>query len=333
MHQPLEQQEVTSLPEMVNQKTSKEKVQRKIQVIDAIAQPQRHAQNRGISATTINKISEPKQQQNTQETQQRPAKMVPVLPPVSLPMQQVPSMGSSTTSSKRKENQRSLAHPANKKSQTGSTARGNGARKVSSTRPIFTTVAELPTALKPEDKENGFPYQLVYTQETQQKSAKLVPVLHQVSSSKKCCQNVEKKFCGNPPFQKHNIAMEQMPSASAITSSNRNENQKSQNDSIARRNCTGKTSSTRPIFTDFQQLTQLSTVSKPEVKENGFPKPAYSYSLLIALALKNSYTSKMTVKEIYTFLSEHFPYFKNAPNQGNLLRGIVIWSSTARSVC
>ena len=330
MHQPLEQQEVTSLKEMVNQKTSKEKVQRKIQVIDAIAQPQRHAKNRGISATTINKISN--QQQYTQETQQRPVKSVPVLTPISFPMQQVPSMASSTTSSNRKENQRSLAHPANKKSQTGSTARGNGARKVSSTRPIFTTVAELPTALKPEDKENGFPYQLVYTQETQQKSAKLVPVLHQVSSPKKCCQNVEKKFCGNPPFQKHNFAMEQMPSASII-SSNRNEKQKNQNESTARGDGTSKTSSTRPIFTDFQQLTQLSTVSKPEVKENGFPKPAYSYSLLIALALKNSYTSKMTVKEIYTFLSEHFPYFKNAPNQGSLLRGMVIWSSTARSVC
>jgi len=49
------------LSEMVNQQSPKEKVQRKIQVIDAIAQPPRHAKNRGISVTTINKMSEPKE--------------------------------------------------------------------------------------------------------------------------------------------------------------------------------------------------------------------------------------------------------------------------------
>ena len=48
------------LSEMVNQQSPKEKVQRKIQMIDAIAQPPRHAKNRGISVTTISKMSEPK---------------------------------------------------------------------------------------------------------------------------------------------------------------------------------------------------------------------------------------------------------------------------------
>ena len=37
-------------------------------------------------------------------------------------------------------------------------------------------------------------------------------------------------------------------------------------------------------------------------KENGFPKPAYSYSCLIALALKNSHTGSMSVSEIYKFM-------------------------------
>merc|ERR1712001_611350 len=54
--------------------------------------------------------------------------------------------------------------------------------------------------------------------------------------------------------------------------------------------------------------------SNAEGKENGFPKPAYSYSCLIALALKNSHTGSMSVSEIYKFMCEHFPYFKNAPS-------------------
>lgn len=36
--------------------------------------------------------------------------------------------------------------------------------------------------------------------------------------------------------------------------------------------------------------------------EGGFPKPAYSYSCLIALALKNSRTGSMSVSEIYKFM-------------------------------
>ncbi|KAF9414197.1 hypothetical protein HW555_007810, partial [Spodoptera exigua] len=44
-----------------------------------------------------------------------------------------------------------------------------------------------------------------------------------------------------------------------------------------------------------------------------FPKPAYSYSCLIAMALKNSRTGSLPVSEIYNFI-QHFPYFKTAPN-------------------
>ena len=42
--------------------------------------------------------------------------------------------------------------------------------------------------------------------------------------------------------------------------------------------------------------------AKQAEKENGFPKPGYSYSCLIALALKNSQHGSMSVSEIYKFM-------------------------------
>ncbi|XP_077978488.1 uncharacterized protein LOC144433949 isoform X2 [Glandiceps talaboti] len=70
-----------------------------------------------------------------------------------------------------------------------------------------------------------------------------------------------------------------------------------------------------------QQTGNIVTQPKLDKKntENGqeakvYPKPAYSYSCLIAMALKNSKTGCLPVSEIYQFMCENFPYFKTAPD-------------------
>lgn len=54
--------------------------------------------------------------------------------------------------------------------------------------------------------------------------------------------------------------------------------------------------------------------SQQKATEKVYPKPVYSYSCLIAMALKNSRTGNLPVSEIYNFMIDNFPYFKTAPD-------------------
>lgn len=63
--------------------------------------------------------------------------------------------------------------------------------------------------------------------------------------------------------------------------------------------------------TKQQQQQTLSIPYDPLIHTNN--KPPYSFSCLIFMAIEDSKQKALPVKEIYAWILDHFPYFKNAP--------------------
>jgi len=50
---------------------------------------------------------------------------------------------------------------------------------------------------------------------------------------------------------------------------------------------------------------------------NGYDKPSYSYAYLIKLAIESSKNKRMKLNEIYSWITEKFPYYKHVPVDNN----------------
>ncbi|KAJ0176858.1 hypothetical protein K1T71_008037 [Dendrolimus kikuchii] len=72
----------------------------------------------------------------------------------------------------------------------------------------------------------------------------------------------------------------------------------------------------RFLYEDVQPLALQENNNKEEAKENAnkikHAKPAYSYASMIRLAINSSPNGKMTLNEIYTYICNAFPYYKEA---------------------
>lgn len=68
-----------------------------------------------------------------------------------------------------------------------------------------------------------------------------------------------------------------------------------------------------PFFLVQAQNTQIDAEA---VQQPMSERPPYSYMAMIQFAINSRKTRRMTLKEIYTWIEDHFPYFREVAKPG-----------------
>jgi len=119
----------------------------------------------------------------------------------------------------------------------------------------------------------------------------------------------------NPPVPNNLISTNPTSTESSITTSSTSNN----NVSTAENNTTNNSENNSPNHTPkvtaksiMNSNNILDSEFKPESTGNG--KPPYSYATLISYAIQTHPNKQMTLNEIYTWITDHYPYYKKAGN-------------------
>lgn len=67
------------------------------------------------------------------------------------------------------------------------------------------------------------------------------------------------------------------------------------------------------LSSDATQYLSLELTDKPDPNRPPLSKPPHSFSSLIFLAIESSPSKALPVREIYSFITKHFPYYRQAP--------------------
>ena len=67
------------------------------------------------------------------------------------------------------------------------------------------------------------------------------------------------------------------------------------------------------------------TLDQEEVQQHKDGKPPYSYASLITFAINSSPKKKMTLSEIYQWICDNFPYYREAGSGWKVSKNKICW--------